>query len=666
MICNKCQIELPEQTNDSLCPECSEETTDLQVSAIDIIFKPHYKLGKRYEIINPIGRGGIGIVYKAKDYILDEIVALKVLAPGLSMNKEIVERFKQETKITRRLVHNNIIRIYDIGKIDNRWYLSMEYIDGKNLKSILEQGPLSIVESIGIIKQALRALDVVHNNHIINRDVKPQNILIGKDGIVKIGDFSIARSADINGLTCNDMMIIGSPEYMSPEQVEGKEIDNRTDIYSVGIVMYEMLTGKPPFESDTLIAIAHKQIFEFPTPPKDLNPQIPVWLDNIILKCLSKEPANRYQDVGELISDLENHRVPKLNFEQKKDEVAITKKTLLKLKEIVILSLIGIFIALGITGYFIQKYYKSQETLQTAQKDFIDNARQVVMLQTKLKEIEMIKQDLETQVQDANQKTQKSEEERLKLEEEKSKLMTELLSIRNAVQKGTPQDMALVGAGEFIMGSVEDGEHKVYLDAFYIDKYEVTNEEYVKFLNAIGKHENYIGLDSQYCRIEKTDTGYKVKNGYERHPVVAISWYGANMYAQWSGKRLPTTAEWEKAARGTDGRQYPWGNVYDRNKCNVQLRGSTPVGNYPEGKSPYGCYDLAGNALEWTADWYSSDYYKNPPLMNPKGPSVGNYRIWRGGSWLGNQWTTKCSLINYLSPENTQPTAGFRCAKDYK
>lgn len=656
-------VKLPEKSPDSLCPECSEETTDLQVSAIDIIFEPHYRFGKRYEIINPVGRGGIGIVYKAKDYILDEIVALKVLAPGLSMNQEIVERFKQETKITRRLVHNNIVRIYDIGKIDNRWYLSMEYVEGKNLKNILEQGSLSVVEGMGIIKQVLRALVVVHENHIINRDIKPQNILIGKDGIVKIGDFSIAKSTAIDGLTCNDMMIIGSPEYMSPEQVEGKVIDNRTDIYSVGIVMYEMLTGKPPFESDTLIAIAHKQIFEFPTPPKDLNPQIPVWLDNIILKCLAKEPENRYQDVGELISDLENHRVPKLNFEQKKDKVGVSKKTLSELKRIAIFSIIGIFMVVGLSGYFIhqyiQQYNKSQQILQSTQKGFIENSKNLALLQTKLHQAETTKQELEMQIADVNEKLQKTEEE-------KSRLTTELQAIKSSVQKGIPQDMALVGAGEFIMGSAEDGEHKVYLDAFYIDRYEVTNEEYVKFLNAIGKHENYITLDSEYCRIEKTDKGYRVKTGYERHPVVGISWYGANMYAQWLGKRLPTAAEWEKSARGSDGRQYPWGNTYDRNKCNVQLRGTTPVGNYPEGKSPYGCYDMAGNVWEWTADWYSSDYYENIPLMNPKGPSVGNYRIWRGGSYLGNQGTTKCSTINYLSPEKTQHASGFRCAKDYK
>lgn len=266
----------------------------LPVSAIDIILAPHYKLGKRYEIINPIGRGGVGIVYKAKDYMLDEIVALKLLAPGLAMNQEIVERFKHETKITRRLSHNNIIRIYDIGKFDSRWYISMEYIDGKNLKTIIhEKGSLSIVEAVGIIKQVLRALDVVHDKHVINRDIKPQNILIGTDGIVKIGDFSIAKSTDLNGLTNNDVMIVGSPEYMSPEQVNGEKIDNRTDIYSVGIVLYEMLTGKPPFESDTLIAIAHKQVFELPTPPKNLNPDIPLWLDKIILKCLAKKIDDR-------------------------------------------------------------------------------------------------------------------------------------------------------------------------------------------------------------------------------------------------------------------------------------------------------------------------------------------------------------------------------------
>ncbi len=644
---------------------------NLSISAIDIVLEPHYRLGKRYEILNLIGRGGIGIVYKANDYILDEIVALKILAPGLSMNQEIVERFKQETKITRRLIHDNIIRMYDIGKFDNRWYISMEYVEGKDLKTIIqEKGSLSIVESTGIIKQVLRALEVVHDKHIINRDIKPQNILIRKDGLVKIGDFSIAKDSNLNGLTSPDVMIVGSPEYMSPEQVKGEGIDTRTDIYAVGIVLYELLTGKPPFESDTLIAIAHKQIFELPTPPKNLNSEIPVWLDNIIRKCLAKEPNDRYQWVKELISDLEAHRTPNIDFEQKKDETAINQKALLKLKKIAILSIIGVFIAIGMMGYFIQKYNKNQNILQITQKDFINNANKLAVLQTKLQELETIKQNLETQISTLGIQISTAGQKMQKIESEKMKLIAELEASKTLVQKETPPRMVLVKAGEFIMGS-SDGEdtqpqRKVYLDAFYIDKYEITNEEYVKFLNTIGKHEDYINLASEYCKIEKTNGIYKVKNDYGKHPVVEISWYGADMYAKWTGKRLPTEAEWEKAARGIDGRKYTWGDTFNRDKCNVGMRGTMPVGSYPEGKSPYGCYDMAGNVWEWVADWYNSDYYKNSPLINPKGPNIGNEHIGRGGSWLGNQFTTRCDTRSHLLPEKNRNTSGFRCAKDYK
>jgi serine/threonine-protein kinase len=666
MICKKCKNEIVDsnKSNNSLCSNCSKES-DLAISAIDIILEPHYQIGKRYEIISPLGRGGIGIVYKAKDYILDEIVALKVLAPGLSMNQEIVERFKQETKITRRLVHDNIVRIYDIGKFDNRWYISMEYVDGKDLKTIIrERGSLSVVESTGIIKQVLRALEVVHEKHIINRDIKPQNILIRKDGVVKIGDFSIAKATDLNGLTSPDIMIIGSPEYMSPEQVKGEGIDARTDIYSVGIVLYELLTGRPPFESDTLIAIAHKQIFELPFPPKKLNPQIPVWLDSITRKCLAKRPEDRYQEVRELISDLEAHRVPKIDFEQRKDDTTtINQKAFLKLKKIAILSIIGIFIAIGITGYFIQKYNKNQNTLKITQQDFIDNSKKLALLQTKLQQLEAIKQKLETQMATTKQQL-------IKTENEKKELIAELQAVKALIQKGAPPGMVLIKSGEFIMGSsnIADAfpQRKVYLDSFYIDKYEVTNEEYVEFLNAIGKHEGYININSEHCKIEKIDRVYKVKKGYEKYPVVEVSWYGANMYANWAGKRLPTEAEWEKAARGINGRKYPWGNTFDQNKCNISMRGVMPVGSYPEGKSPYGCYDMAGNVWEWVADWYSSDYYKNSPSINPKGPDIGNYRVWRGGSWLGNQFTTRSYARNYLSPEASRSTSGFRCAKDYK
>jgi len=672
MIGDKSKIKLSDENNilvgEKSSKEIYTERTDLPISAIDIVLEPHYQLGKRYEIISTIGRGGVGIVYKAKDYMLDEIVALKLLAPGLSMNQEIVERFKQETKITRRLSHNNIVRIYDIGKFDNRWYISMEYIDGKNLKSIIqERKSLSVVEATGIIKQVLRALEVVHDKHIINRDIKPQNILIGKDGIVKIGDFSIAKATDLEGLTSNDVMIIGSPEYMSPEQVKGEKIDNRTDIYSVGIVLYEMLTGRPPFEADTLIAIAHKQIFEQPIPPKNLNPEIPVWLDRITLKCLSKNPDDRYNDVKELISDLEVHRVPKIRVEEEKDEARISQKKIVRLKRIAISSIIGFFVAvgitIGITGYFVQKYTKNQNVLQITQKDFIDNAKKLSVLKTKLQKLEVIKKDLETQIALATQKLQNSEDE-------KKRLMEELQAIKTLTEKGAPPGMVLVKAGEFIMGTPEKGDtfpqHTVYLDDFYIDKYEVTNEQYVKFLNTIGKHEGYINIDSEYCKIEKVDGVYRVKKGYEKHPVVEVSWFGANMYSEWVGKRLPTEAEWEKAARGIDGRKYPWGNTFDRNKCNINMVKTMPVGSYPEGKSPYGCYDMAGNVWEWVADWYSSDYYKNSSLINPKGPNIGKYRVWRGGSLYGNEFTVSCSARNYLSPESTRNAGGFRCAKDYK
>lgn len=666
MICNKCKSEIiidSERNNDLLCSNCKRES-ELPISAIDIILEPQYQLGKRYEILSLVGRGGIGIVYKAKDYILDEIVALKVLAPGLSMNQEIVERFKQETKITRRLIHDNIIRIYDIGKFDSRWYISMEYVEGKDLKTIIrERGALSVVETTGVIKQVLSALEVVHENHIINRDIKPQNILIRNDGVVKIGDFSIAKATDLNGLTNPDVMIVGSPEYMAPEQIKGERIDARTDIYSVGIVLYELLTGRLPFESDTLIAIAYKQIFELPLPPKKLNPQIPVWLDNITRKCLAKNPQDRYQQVKELIADLETHRVPRIDFEQEEDKIIISQKTFLKFKKLIICSIISIFIAIGITGYLLHKYNKNQNTLQITRKDAIDNTKKLTMLQTKLQELEKIKQELETQINTTNEKLQKTESEKMKL-------LAELQTVKPLVQKGSPSGMILIEAGEFIMGSdnILDAQpqRKVYVDSFYIDKYEVTNEEYVEFLNSIGKHEGYIDLDSGYCKIEKINGVYTVKKGYEKYPVVEVSWNGANMYAKWAGKRLPTEAEWEKAARGVDGRKYPWGDTFDRNKCNTNMRSVMSVGSYPEGASPYGCQDMAGNVWEWVADWYSSDYYKNSPLINPQGPHSGTQRVWRGGSWLGNKATTQCDVRNYLSPESTKNTGGFRCAKDYK
>ncbi|WP_024614606.1 Stk1 family PASTA domain-containing Ser/Thr kinase [Clostridium sp. Ade.TY] len=262
-------------------------------------------LGDRYELLEKVGEGGMAVVYKARCNKLNRYVAVKILKNEYSDNDEIVSKFKREATAIAKLSHNNIVNVLDVGTQGDINYIVMEYVDGKTLKEVVEEfGKISCETALTIAIQIAKALECAHKNGIIHRDIKPQNILVTSDGLVKVTDFGIAKIADSATLT-NTSTILGSAHYFSPEQAKGGFIDNKTDIYSLGIVMYEMLTGKLPFEADSPVTIALKHLQEDPVPPKELNPKIPESLNKVVLKCMEKDANNRYQNVNELISDLQ-------------------------------------------------------------------------------------------------------------------------------------------------------------------------------------------------------------------------------------------------------------------------------------------------------------------------------------------------------------------------
>lgn len=262
-------------------------------------------LGDRYELLEQVGEGGMAIVYKARCNKLNRYVAVKILKAEYSDNEEIVSKFKKEATAIAKLSDNNIVNVLDVGTQGETNYIVMELVNGKTLKEVIEQfGKVSYDTAITIAIQVAKALDCAHKNNIIHRDIKPQNILVTEDGLVKVTDFGIAKSSDSATLT-NTSTILGSAHYFSPEQAKGSFIDDRTDIYSLGIVMYEMLTGKVPFEADSPVTIALKHLQEQVVPPKELNSKIPESLNKVVLKCMEKDANKRYQDVKELISDLE-------------------------------------------------------------------------------------------------------------------------------------------------------------------------------------------------------------------------------------------------------------------------------------------------------------------------------------------------------------------------
>ncbi|MBD7910403.1 MULTISPECIES: Stk1 family PASTA domain-containing Ser/Thr kinase [Clostridium] len=262
-------------------------------------------LGNRYEILEQIGEGGMSIVYKARCNKLNRNVAVKILKKELSGNEDIVNKFKREATAIATLSDNNIVNVLDVGTQEELNYIVMEYVQGKTLKEVIKEfGKLNYETTIKIGTQIAKALECAHKNNIIHRDVKPQNVLVTEDGVIKVTDFGIAKSADSATLT-NTTTIMGSAQYFSPEQAKGSFVDTRTDIYSLGIVLYEMVTGKLPFEADSPVTIALKHIQEEVVPPKQINSRIPDSLNKLILKAMEKDPNKRYQTAKELINDLQ-------------------------------------------------------------------------------------------------------------------------------------------------------------------------------------------------------------------------------------------------------------------------------------------------------------------------------------------------------------------------
>ncbi len=259
-------------------------------------------IGDRYEVLEKIGTGGMSDVYKAKDHKLNRLVAVKVLKQEFSENENFVSKFRVEAQSTAGLLHPNTVNVYDVGDEDGINYIVMELVDGITLKKYIEKkSRLSVKEAVSIAIQVAMGLEAAHNNGIIHRDIKPQNIMISKEGKVKVTDFGIAKAATSNTITSN---VMGSVHYTSPEQARGGYSDAKSDIYSLGITLFEMLTGRVPFNGDTTVAIAIKHIQEELPSPAEYNEEIPVSVEKIVLKCCQKSPDRRYQNAAELIADL--------------------------------------------------------------------------------------------------------------------------------------------------------------------------------------------------------------------------------------------------------------------------------------------------------------------------------------------------------------------------
>ncbi|MFA9453797.1 MAG: protein kinase [Candidatus Aminicenantaceae bacterium] len=312
MKCSRCQYQNPTDTH--FCGQCGA-SMDPESSPTVTWQAPTSRLSRgslfasRYEVIEEIGQGGMGTVYRVYDQKVKEQIAIKLIKPAVAFDPSILERFNNEVKIARKVIHKNVCRMYDLSESDGMHFITMEHVSGEDLSSLIKRiGQLSTKKAVAITKQISEGLAEAHSLGIIHRDLKPQNVMLDKQGNVRIMDFGIARSLFTKGLT-ETGMLMGTPEYMSPEQVEGIVVDERSDIYSLGVILFEMLTGLVPFDGNTPMSIALKHMTHTPANPRTFNASIPEGLNRLVLKCMEKDPDKRYRTAREVIDELDQLEV---------------------------------------------------------------------------------------------------------------------------------------------------------------------------------------------------------------------------------------------------------------------------------------------------------------------------------------------------------------------
>ena len=621
----------------------------------------------RYKIETLLGSGAFAEVYIAVDPVLKRTVALKVLKPMLLADPEAFERFTREAQVAANLFHPNIATVLDMGEADGRCFIAMRYVEGQSLdKVISERGALPWEEALMITGQVARALDFAHARDLVHRDVKPQNILISQaDGAV-LTDFGLVKALQSSGMSSTTSMI-GTPAYMAPEIWEGEEANPASDQYALACVMVEMLTGKALFDGTTA-TIMKKHLLETPALPENFSAGLPDGLQAVLLKALSKQSSGRFADLMDFLAALQ---------ELGKEEGPLSEKELA-----------------GVEIDFLPPEIPEE----------LPNSKQEPALPEKIQEetppkssrispwlagagglgiaVILLITFLVRWISAIGTVTPQSTATTLPSSTVTSTVTPTVIFTSTVtatpLATATPEfgigstwlrpadnmTMMYVPAGKFTMGSDygdsdEQPVHAVTLDAFWIDRTEVTNEMYARCV-AEGACRPPSDTSSYYL------SSYYGNSQYENYPVIFVDWNQAAAYCEWAGAELPSEAQWEKAARGTDGRTYPWGNsTADSSLANYNRNvfDTTEVGKYPEGASPYGALDMAGNVWEWVDDRYDAGYYNRSPGTNPTGPTSGDYRVLRGGSWIISEDSIRSANRNRDDPDYTYISIGFRCLR---
>jgi serine/threonine-protein kinase len=670
------------------------------------------RLGQ-YLILERISKGSTSTVYKAYQEKLERYVAVKVLSPHFIDEEGFLERFKQEARAVAQLDHPNILPVYDFDQVGDVVYIVMKYVDTGTLKDLLG-APLDLRVTLEILTQVGLALGFAHRQGVIHRDVKPGNILLGEGNWALLTDFGLAKMRAVGRKLTRSGIGMGTPDYMSPEQAQGLPVDGRADLYSLGCTLNEMLTGKVPFEADSGMAVVVKHITEPPRPPRQLNPQIPLAVEQVILRSLEKDPAKRYQTAEAMVADLaravgqaESYFLPGEPAPSVGTKPAWQTSTqpldapLTPIGPSPLVRARGWWrkqrpvIAAGardttqwITsaaqagGVRFSRWLRRMATASDSLGQRVTGRRLAAIVAAVLLLAVLALLALRSGGDARASATPTSVAAALP-----TRIHTETLISPTAQPTHTPAPptvmptqaptsppipdapagMLTVPGGTFKMGATrgqfdadETPPHWITLNAFYIDAVEVTVAQFARFAKGSG-----YATDAE----KKGDaTTWHVADVPDRQkfPVTRVSWNDAARFCAWYGKRLPTEAEWELAAKGLTENVYTWGSTFSSALTNTAARGvgqPIAVGNLANA-SPFGALDMIGNVWEWVSDYYGGDYYAVSPAANPKGPDTGLARVIRGGSFKSEGARATTTIRRKAGQDGWSDDLGFRCAKD--